>query len=98
MKQIALNIQNGKEEVEITFPCTEKDLNKALEVVGIKERLAPKGFITEVFTPKGLSMLEYQKVNLDEINYLANLMDTNDATGIKESMDFLSGMEPLAVR
>lgn len=83
MKQIALNIQNGKEEVEITFPCTEKDLNKALEVVGIKERLAPKGVITEVLTPKGLSMLEYQEVNLDEINYLANLMDTNDASDIK---------------
>ena len=80
MKQIVLNIQNGKRNTDIAFPCTEDELGKALASIGLVNSPSPKAYVTEVVEPDALCLLESKVVDLDEVNYLAKLMDSEDAT------------------
>lgn len=80
MKQIVLNIQNGKKNTDIAFPCTEDELGKALASIGLVNTPSPKAYVTEVVEPDALCLLESKVLDLDEVNYLAKLMDSEDET------------------
>ena len=76
VNKIILNIRNGDRKTDIEFPCTEKEMSEALEKIAIPDLNAPKVFVSEVVEPSGLSMLEGKTLNLDEVNYLAKLLDS----------------------
>ena len=80
MKQIVLNIRVGKKNTDIAFPCVEEELGKALASIGLVNTPSPKAYVTEVVEPDALCLLESKVVDLDEVNYLAKLMDSEDET------------------
>lgn len=80
MKQIVLNIRNGEKNTDIAFPCVEEELGKALASIGLVNSPSPKAYVTEVVEPDALCLLESKVVDLDEVNYLAKLMDSEDET------------------
>lgn len=80
MKQIVLNIRNKQENTDIAFPCTEEELNKALKRLGKENAQGVKGYVSEVAEPEGFVCLENQELDLDEVNYLAKLMESEDET------------------
>lgn len=80
MKQIVLNIRNKQGNTDIAFPCTEEELHEALKRLGKENSPGVKGYVSEVVEPEGFVCLENQELDLDEINYLAKLMDSEDET------------------
>lgn len=72
VNKIILNLRNAGRDTDIEFPCTEKKMSEALEKIAN----APKVYVSEVVEPSGLSMLEGKALNLDEVNYLAKLLDS----------------------
>lgn len=80
MKQIVLHIQNNGKGIDITFPCEEYMLSKSLNKIGIADTVFGKRYTAEVVEPEELVCLENQELDLDEVNYLAKLMDGEDAT------------------
>ena len=80
MKQIVLHIRNNGKGTDITFPCEEFILNRSLEKIGITDAIPGKRYAAEVVEPEEFVVLENQTVDLDEVNYLAKLMDGEDAT------------------
>ena len=80
MKQIVLHIRNNGKGTDITFPCEEFILNRSLEKIGITDAIPEKRYAAEVVEPEEFVVLENQTVDLDEVNYLAKLMDGEDAT------------------
>ena len=76
VNKIILNIRNGDGKTDIEFPCTETEMSEILEKIDIPDLNAPKVFVSEVVEPSGLSMLESKTLNLDEVNYLAKLLDS----------------------
>ena len=75
---IKVRIHNGEKNTEIAFPCKEQQLTKALDSIGEEgKQFAPTLFVTDI-KPKELFVLENETVNLDELNYLARLMDGFD--------------------
>ena len=48
MKQIVLNIWNGKKNADVAFPCTEEELGKALASIGLANTPSQKAYVTEV--------------------------------------------------
>ncbi len=79
MKQIVLHIRNNGIGVDIEFPCTEEKLSKSLNAIGIADAALGKRYAAEVVEPEELVILENQTLDLDEVNYLAKLMDSEDA-------------------
>lgn len=60
---------------EIAFPCSEEDLAKAVQKLRAGDA-SPEGiFLMSMQRPDALKMLEFQFVDLDELNYLAKRMD-----------------------
>lgn len=76
VNKIILNLRNAGRDTDIEFPCTEKEMSEALEKIEIPDLNAPKVYVSEVVEPTGLSMLESKALNLDEVNYLAKLLDS----------------------
>lgn len=76
VNKIILNLRNAVRDTDIEFPCTEKEMSEALEKIEIPDLNAPKVYVSEVVEPSGLSMLEGKTLNLDEVNYLAKLLDS----------------------
>ena len=76
VNKIILNLRNAGRDTDIEFPCTETEMSEALEKIAIPDLNAPKVFVSEVVEPYGLSMLEGKALNLDEVNYLAKLLDS----------------------
>lgn len=76
VNKIILNLRNAGRDTDIEFPCTEKEMSEALEKIAIPDLNAPKVYVSEVVEPSGLSMLEGKTLNLDEVNYLAKLLDS----------------------
>lgn len=74
MKTI-LNVKYDNGMTDIEFPCSEKTLRESLESLGVPDVCPPKLYVTETVTPDGLQMLEGKEQNLDEINYLAKLLE-----------------------
>ncbi|MDE6725546.1 MAG: hypothetical protein K2J79_08065, partial [Ruminiclostridium sp.] len=68
-------IQNTPYCTEMTFPCTETELQKKLGDLKIdKEHLAPTGMVIDI-EPAELSTLIDCEVSLDALNYLGKRMD-----------------------
>ena len=87
---IKVKIYNGKKNTEIAFPCKEQQLTKALDSIGADgKQFAPTLLVTEI-EPKELFVLENEAVNLDELNYLARLMDGFDKQERKRFFAVLS--------
>ena len=80
MKQIILHIQNGGKGTDIIFPCEEYMLSKSLKKIGIGDAVFGNRYAAEVVEPKEFVVLENHPLDLDEVNYLAKLMDREDAT------------------
>ena len=72
---VKATIQNNPYCTEMAFPCTETELLKKLDELGIdKEHLAPTGMVIDI-EPAELSMLMDCEVSLDALNYLGKRMD-----------------------
>ena len=72
---ITATIQNSPYCTEMTFPCTETELLKKLEEIGIaKDHLAPTGMVIDI-ERKELSVLMDCDISLDALNYLGKRMD-----------------------
>ena len=72
---IKATIQNAPYCTEMTFPCTETELQEKLGDLKInKEHLAPTGMIIDI-EPSKLSTLLDCEVSLDALNYLGKRMD-----------------------
>ena len=57
----------------------EEELGKALASIGLANTPSQKAYVTEVVEPDAFCLLESKVLDLDEVNYLAKLMDSEDA-------------------
>lgn len=73
---IILKLKNADQETKIDFPCLHEHIRYRLEEIGLDGVNAPKVLVREVEAPRALSCLEGLEVNVDEINYLANEIES----------------------
>ena len=73
---IKLKIKYGNSQTDIRFPCTEKEMNAALERIHAEDVTPLELYVTEVAFPEELDFLQDRFANLDEANYLAKRMDS----------------------
>ena len=73
---IMLKLKNADQETKIDFPCLHEHIRYRLEEIGLDGANAPKVLVREVEAPRALSFLEGLEVNVDEINYLANEIES----------------------
>ena len=73
---IMLKLKNADQETKIDFPCLHEHIRYRLEEIGLDGANAPKVLVREVEAPRALSFLESTYVNVDEINYLANEIES----------------------
>ena len=73
---IILKLKNADQETKIDFPCLHEHIRYRLEEIGLDGANAPKVLVREVEAPRALSFLESTYVNVDEINYLANEIES----------------------
>ena len=72
---IKLKIKYGNSQTDLRFPCTEKEMNAALERIHAEDVTPLELYVTEVIFPAELNFLQDRFVNLDEVNFLAKRMD-----------------------
>lgn len=73
---IKLKIKYGNSQTDLRFPCTEKDMNAALERIHAKDVTPLELYVSEVIFPDELGCLQDRFVNLDEVNFLGKRMDS----------------------
>ena len=73
---IKLKIKYGNSQTDLRFPCTEKEMNAALERIHAEDVTPLELYVSEVIFPEELGFLQDRFVNLDEVNYLAKRMDS----------------------
>lgn len=73
---IKLKIKYGNSQTDLRFPCTEKDMNAALERIHAEDVTPLELYVSEVVFPEELGCLQDSFVNLDDVNYLAKCMDS----------------------
>lgn len=73
---IKLKIKYGNSQTDLRFPCTEKEMNAALERIHAKDVTPLELYVSEVVFPDELSCLQDRFVNLDEVNYLGKRIDS----------------------
>lgn len=73
---IKLKIKYGNSQTDIRFPCTEKEMNAALERIHAEDVTPLKLYASEVVFPEELGCLQDRFVNLDEVNFLGKRMDS----------------------
>ena len=76
MIQIKLKIKYRDNQTDLRFPCTEKEMNAALERIHAEDVTPLEIYVSEVVFPDELSCLQDRFVNLDEVNFLAKRMDS----------------------
>ena len=69
---IKLKIKYGNSLTDLRFPCTEKEMNAALERIHAEDVTPLELYVFEVIFPEELGCLQDRFVNLDEVNYLEN--------------------------
>lgn len=69
---IKLKIKYGNSKTALRFPCTEKEMNTALERIHADDVTPLELYVSEVVFPEELGCLQDRFVNLDEVNYLEN--------------------------
>ena len=73
---IKLKIKYGNSQTDLRFPCTEKEMNAALERIHTEDVTPLELYVSEVVFPEELGCLQDRFVNLDEVNYLGKRMDS----------------------
>ena len=73
---IKLKIKYGNNQSDIRFPCTEKEMNAALERIHAEDVTPLELYASEVVFPEELGCLQDRFVNLDEVNFLGKRMDS----------------------
>ena len=73
---IKLKIKYGNSQTALRFPCTEKEMNAALERIHAEDVTPLELYVSEVIFPEELGCLQDRFVNLDEVNYLGKRMDS----------------------
>ena len=73
---IKLKIKYGNSQTDLRFPCTEKEMNAALERIHAEDVTPLELYVSEVIFPEELGFLQDRFANLDEVNYLAKRMDS----------------------
>lgn len=73
---IKLKIKYGNNQTDIRFPCTEKEMNAALERIHAEDITPLELYASEVVFPEELGCLQDRFVNLDEVNFLGKRMDS----------------------
>lgn len=73
---IKLKIKYGNSQTALRFPCTEKEMNAALERIHAEDVTPLELYVSDVVFPEELSCLQDRFVNLDEVNYLGKRMDS----------------------
>ena len=73
---IKLKIKYGNSQTDLRFPCTEKEMNAALERIHAEDVTPLELYVAEVIFPKELGCLQDRFVNLDEVNFLGKRMDS----------------------
>ena len=73
---IKLKIKYGNESTDLHFPCTEKEMNAALERIHAEDVTPLELYVTGVVFPEELNFLQDRFVNLDEVNFLGKRMDS----------------------
>ena len=71
---IKLKIKYGNSQTDLRFPCTEKDMNAALERIHAEDVTPLELYVSEVVFPEELGCLQDRFVNLDEVNFLGKRM------------------------
>ena len=71
---IKLKIKYGNSQTGLRFPCTEKDMNAALERIRAENVTPLELYVSEVVFPEELGCLQDRFVNLDEVNFLGKRM------------------------
>ena len=67
---IKLKIKYGNSLADLRFPCTEKEMNAALERIHAEDDTPLELYVSEVIFPDELGCLQHLFVNLDEVNYI----------------------------
>ena len=73
---IKLKIKYGNSQTDLRFPCTEKEMNAALERIHAEDVTPLELYVSEVIFPEELGFLQDRFANLDEVNYIAKRMDS----------------------
>ena len=73
---IKLKIKYGNSQTDLHFPCTEKEMNAALERIHAEDVTPLELYVSEVVFPEELGCLQDRFVNLDEVNFLGKRMDS----------------------
>lgn len=73
---IKLKIKYGNSQTDLRFPCTENEMNAALERIHAEDVTPLELYVSEVVFPEELGCLQDRFVNLDEVNYLGKRMDS----------------------
>lgn len=73
---IKLKIKYGNSQTDLHFPCTEKEMNAALERIHAEDVTPLELYVAEVIFPQELDYLQDRFVDLDEVNFLAKRMDS----------------------
>ena len=73
---IKLKIKYGNSQTDLRFPCTEKEMNAALERIHAEDVTPLELYVSEVVFPDELSCLQDRFVDLDEVNFLGKRMDS----------------------
>ena len=73
---ITLRLRNRARTVDISFPISERELETRLARIDADTYMPPILEVAEVIEPRCMHRLQGQKINLDEINYLAKRIDS----------------------
>ena len=73
---IKLKIKYGNSQTDLRFPCTENEMNAALERIHAEDVTPLELYVSEVIFPEELVCLQDRFVNLDEVNFLGKRMDS----------------------
>lgn len=73
---IRLIVEKNGYQAEITFPCTEKEMRESLVKIRAADMIPNILYVKAVKEPICMGGLSGKEIDLDEINYLAKLMDS----------------------
>lgn len=73
---IRLIVEKNGYQAEITFPCTEKEMRESLVKIRAADMIPNILYVKAVKKPICMGGLSGKEIDLDEINYLAKLMDS----------------------
>lgn len=73
---ITLKVKGRARSIDLSFPISERELETKLSIIDADTFIQPILEVEKVIEPKCMRRLEGQRINLDEINYLAKRIDS----------------------